>query len=1348
MQPTKRNLVRTFFSLLSFALFVLHGLAGTGLAEERRLIPFEPGDSLEQIEEKIRVNGYSFRVNHNWVFDLPAGEKELLRGRRMQTPTAEQKQASSLRPRVRLARRALPAAFDLRNYSGRSYIGPVRDQGPIGSCYSFGAAAAAESTYNMATQRFDGDTADFSESYIAWTLPLVYPYGSHFSGGDGADYEYYELLALTDPGAGTGLEGIISEEDFPYQTAKVTTEMQLNSITKPRITFDSWSRVYPDDYAATTDEIKNAIMTNGAVDAAVMVTSAFEAYASGVYEDTNTAEAATPYYYSATNHAISLVGWDDNPPEGGGGVWILRNSWGSTWGENGYMRIRYFSARVNTAVALLIYHDTMPVAVTGEAGSITENSAVLNGTVNPAGDETTYYFEYGTTAGLGSTTDSVSAGAGTTDAAVTAAISNLEPQLTYYYRLAAQNSAGVRYSAIRTFATGGSSPVPAAVTGAVSGVGVDAAVLSGTVNPRGLAVSYYFEYGTTTGYGAQTTAVDLSAATSLSAVEQPLSGLLPQTMYHYRLVAASSAGTAYGADRIFTTPQVILAEHFETTVPPASWSEAVAYTGGTPAPDWAFYQASMCTADDAVCTPHGGTGMARFNSYATQQENKARLVTPALNLLGKGNVRLSFWMYRNTWFANADYLQVQVSADGTTWLNAGDRCQRYTGDDEWVLCSVSLDYLAGRATGYVGILGVSAYGDNMYIDDLQITAENTYQVTGRVTEDGEGVAGVTVTLAGDEVETATTGTGGAYSFSGVLNGIYSVTPARYGYTFSPESSTETVAGADRQNIDFSTTSTQFIVHGTVQSGGAPLGDAIVTLSPLTLALGVYGETYRTVSLADGSFSLADVANGHYQLRVEINGVVVAEEQVQVDGGDLTLALSTSDQAQTGRVITAFWNGYLEMTNILELTNKSTETLEVAVVLLDSEGESAEGAVERFTVGAFEERDFVLNELGSFSADSYGLLQITLSHNNAEGRVSYYRPAADAGSWDYSYSLPLSEPLYGQTFAISNTYSPESSQPDATVTNWLSLANLSGDPQNFTVNYYDIIGELVQTQTVSVPPMARRDIDGGHEAFGPSTAGLISIQPEAANAPYLAVLSRYGRITIEDADYYDFAFAAPAQAGNGARQILPVNAAANILNYLELANVSSEELGVMLDYFDAAGQNVQSSYIILFPYGQQHIAAPVPVDNPFSGTVQLHPERAGSLVAGSAAYYYSAVGEYLESAEYSTVLAPAVARRVSSYNLYLNMANWLRVFNASSSTFTVNLTLDPGLSSERTFPLTVPARGRLDFGLHEQARFGLTSGTYGMFRLDTPQPQDSLFQLLRVIPTAEAGVDALSTVVVR
>ncbi|HAF30325.1 MAG TPA: hypothetical protein DCG75_14885, partial [Bacteroidales bacterium] len=244
--------------------------------------------------------------------------------------------------------KATPSSFDWRDYNGHSYIGDPRDQGGCGSCYSFGAAAAAEGAYNLATGSYDSNTADFSEAYIAWCLSTISPYSSHFSGCDGADYEYSELQALVDI-------GIINESYFPYTDAD-NQSCPSSASSAPKTKFESWHRVASSDVAA----IKTAIMTYGVVDAAVYVTTSFSNYSGGVWSDSN--NSCSNGAYTTTNHAISLVGWGNDATYGD--YWILRNSWGSSWGEGGYMRIAVNSAAVDCAVCYMVYENVpqAPVA--------------------------------------------------------------------------------------------------------------------------------------------------------------------------------------------------------------------------------------------------------------------------------------------------------------------------------------------------------------------------------------------------------------------------------------------------------------------------------------------------------------------------------------------------------------------------------------------------------------------------------------------------------------------------------------------------------------------------------------------------------------------------------------------------------------------------------------------------------------------------------------------------------------------------------------------------------------------------------------------------------------------------
>jgi len=233
----------------------------------------------------------------------------------------------------------LPDEFAWTNVNGHTYIGPIRNQGSCGSCYAFGACAAAECTYNWALGSNDANCVDFSESYIVWCIGRLPPYSEDLHFCLGSEYSYPELTALTDV-------GVTTETNFPYQD---TDPGSCTHWDDPTVTFKSWNRVPCLDI----DAIKSAITNYGAVDAAVEVDDqpGFVDYSGGVFENSDTNCSATPCYNRSTDHCISLIGWDDSPPEGGGGVWILRNSWGTSWGEGGYMRIRYTSAGVACAVA-------------------------------------------------------------------------------------------------------------------------------------------------------------------------------------------------------------------------------------------------------------------------------------------------------------------------------------------------------------------------------------------------------------------------------------------------------------------------------------------------------------------------------------------------------------------------------------------------------------------------------------------------------------------------------------------------------------------------------------------------------------------------------------------------------------------------------------------------------------------------------------------------------------------------------------------------------------------------------------------------------------------------------------
>ena len=120
--------------------------------------------------------------------------------------------------------------------------------------------------------------------------------------------------------------------------------------------------------------------------------------------------------------------------------------------------------------------------------------------------------------------------------------------------------------------------MPSVRTGAVQNVGATTATLTGAVDRRGRATNWYFEYGTTTGYGTRTPTRSVPSGSGARTVTASLTRLTPGTTYHYRLVATSDAGTGRGADATFTTIGVTLA----TPAPLVVYGRGLTLSGSVP----------------------------------------------------------------------------------------------------------------------------------------------------------------------------------------------------------------------------------------------------------------------------------------------------------------------------------------------------------------------------------------------------------------------------------------------------------------------------------------------------------------------------------------------------------------------------------------------------------------------------------------------------------------------------------------------------------------------------------------------------------------------------------------------
>ncbi len=122
-------------------------------------------------------------------------------------------------------------------------------------------------------------------------------------------------------------------------------------------------------------------------------------------------------------------------------------------------------------------------------------------------------------------------------------------------------------------------PAPGVSTRSAAMVGQSAATLQGRVDPNGTATSYSFEYGPTKAYGLVSAVRSAGSGTTARNVGARVTGLAPATVYHFRVVATSTAGTRKSGDRTLTTRKQPLGLLLGATPNPVPFGEATVLSG-------------------------------------------------------------------------------------------------------------------------------------------------------------------------------------------------------------------------------------------------------------------------------------------------------------------------------------------------------------------------------------------------------------------------------------------------------------------------------------------------------------------------------------------------------------------------------------------------------------------------------------------------------------------------------------------------------------------------------------------------------------------------------------------------
>jgi len=185
------------------------------------------------------------------------------------------------------------------------------------------------------------------------------------------------------------------------------------------------------------------------------------------------------------------------------------------------------------------------------------DSVSLTSSLNPNGDETVYYIEYGTTNDYGSKTFDKQIGAGFSVMSIEESITGLQSEVFYHYRIVAENSHGKVFSADHSFLTGRMDRQPEVITGETTET-ASSVLMKGRVNPNGSKTYAFFQYGETQDALWSTVKKDIGSAEGLIELVEEIQYLDPNTFYYYRIVAENEGGTSSGEIKMFLSPSVSL----------------------------------------------------------------------------------------------------------------------------------------------------------------------------------------------------------------------------------------------------------------------------------------------------------------------------------------------------------------------------------------------------------------------------------------------------------------------------------------------------------------------------------------------------------------------------------------------------------------------------------------------------------------------------------------------------------------------------------------------------------------------------------------------------------------------
>ncbi|TAL36770.1 MAG: hypothetical protein EPN93_08105 [Spirochaetes bacterium] len=297
-----------------FQMF-LKKLAEAERAKKKKKRPekTEPEKRAEEPEEKVEPDANERRDEGARTDETeePAGKDKV--------PVEEPKKEPALAPD------ADPKASSF-SWVRRGKVTPVKFQENCGSCWAFSSVAVVESSALIVNNR----EMDLSEQFLVDCA--VDKSGRDAGSCGGGWYGYaFDFLTRSSP---------VDEASVPYgareQACRKGSEVPLR--------IAAWGYVQADAGNPSVDEMKAALCKYGPLAACIKATPAFQAYRSGVFD-----EFASTWGPRDINHGIVIVGWDDSKKS-----YLIKNSWSTDWGEDGYGWVEYGCNNIGFGAAWVV----------------------------------------------------------------------------------------------------------------------------------------------------------------------------------------------------------------------------------------------------------------------------------------------------------------------------------------------------------------------------------------------------------------------------------------------------------------------------------------------------------------------------------------------------------------------------------------------------------------------------------------------------------------------------------------------------------------------------------------------------------------------------------------------------------------------------------------------------------------------------------------------------------------------------------------------------------------------------------------------------------------------------------